>query len=67
MDKIRKLTEGCIKEWFYDYKGPDPGRKILCRIMDELTYREYKKLTGIEAIRRFETCAGANYAVPAEN
>lgn len=65
MDKIKRLTEGCIEEWFYDYSGS--GKKVLCRVMDEAAYREYRKLRGVEAIRRIETCAGANYAVPVED
>lgn len=70
-DEVRELTKDCIKEWFYDYHGTDPGRKIFCWIMDEKTYGKYKKLTGCDgrdsAIRRFETCAGANYAVPVKD
>jgi hypothetical protein len=66
MNKTEELTAGCIGEWFYDQRGSDPDKKIYCWVMDESDYREYKKLTGIEAIRRIETCAGASYAVPSE-
>ncbi|MCP4111612.1 MAG: hypothetical protein GY749_39845 [Desulfobacteraceae bacterium] len=65
MNEVEELTKHCIKEWFHDYNGHDPNKKLLCWIMDEKTFGKYKKLTGCNrSVRRFETCAGLNYAVP---
>jgi hypothetical protein len=67
MNRTDELTAGCVSEWFYDYRGSEPNKKIRCWVMDETAYREYRKLTGTEAIRRIETCAGASYAVPVKH